>query len=206
MTDEHWQDPTQPWAPDETQTQWVRSGPTEGAHEWTAPAEDGGPQWADWDRSETTDYTAPGASSAGSSSSSSSSSEAAAGGGRSPAQRMVSLTSPGVLRLAAQVLCPLLLLAGLSFDDGGNNGWDAYTAWAIFAMVCALLQLAPVVGRRIGLADESSWSLDAVGTAGLVAYWVIIVLPGASSNTGFVQTLAVGFAVIGLWLSPGRRL
>lgn len=111
------------------------------------------------------------------------------------------------LRLLAQVACPLLLLVGLSFDDGAaRNGWHDYTAWAVFAAVCAVIQLAPLAGRSLGLTAENAWFLAAVGTAGLVGYWVIIVLPGVSSNTGFAQTLAAGFAVIGLWLSPGRRV
>jgi len=193
MTDERWQDPADGWASDETQTQWVRSGPPEGAREWSAPA-DGGAQaeWAEWDEPAAgTGWTAPPAE------------EAVA---PPPAERAKSLATLGVLRLAAQVACPLLLLVGLSVDEHGTNGWHAYTAWALFAVVCAVLQLAPVGGKRLSLTDESSWSLGAVGAAGLVAYWVIIVLPGASSNTGFVQTLAVGCAVIGLWLSPGRRL
>lgn len=203
MTDEPWQDPTDGWDSDETQTQWVRSGPPEaappdaappeGAREWSSPADSGAqPQWAEWEQpADGTGWAAPSAAEAIS---------------PSHAARAKSLATLGVLRLAAQVACPLLLLVGLSVNEHGTDGWHAYTAWALFAVVCALLQLAPVAGKRLGLTDESSWSLGAVGTAGLVAYWVIIVLPGASSNTGFVQTLAVGLAVIGLWLSPGRRL
>ncbi len=111
------------------------------------------------------------------------------------------------LRILAQVACPLLLLVGLTFTDGNvRSGWEAYPAWAIFALVCAVLQLAPLLGRSLGLTTENAWFLAAVGTAGLVGYWVIIVLPGVSSNTGFAQTLAAGAAVIGLWLSPGRRV
>ena len=103
--------------------------------------------------------------------------------------------------------CPILLLIGLTFgEDGAQSGWEAYTAWAIFAAVCSVIQLAPLVGRSLGLTPENAWFLAAVGTAGLVGYWVIIVLPGVSSNAGFAQTLAAGFAVIGLWLSPGRRV
>jgi hypothetical protein len=111
------------------------------------------------------------------------------------------------LRALAQVACPILLLVGLSFsEDGVQSGWEAYPAWAVFALVCAVIQLAPLVGRSLGLTAENAWFLAAVGTAGLVGYWVIIVLPGVSSNTGFAQTLAAGFAAIGLWLSPGRRV
>jgi hypothetical protein len=111
------------------------------------------------------------------------------------------------LRILAQVACPILLLVGLTFtEDHAQRGWQAYTAWACFAMVCALLQLAPLVGHSFGITAENAWFLAAVGTAGLVGYWVIIVLPDVSTNTAFAQTLAAGLAVIGLWLSPGRRV
>lgn len=123
------------------------------------------------------------------------------------AARTASLTNLHYLRVMAQVACPILLFVGLTFsEDNVQQGWAAYTAWAVFAMVCAVLQLAPLVGRSLGLTAENAWFLAAVGTAGLVSYWVIIVLPGVSSNTGFAQTLAAGLAVIGLWLSPGRRV
>jgi hypothetical protein len=121
--------------------------------------------------------------------------------------RTASWANLQALRVLAQVACPILLLVGLSFaEDGADTGWEAYTAWAVFAAVCAVIQLAPLVGRSLRLTTENAWFLAAVGTAGLVGYWVIIVLPGVSSNTGFAQTLAAGFAVIGLWLSPGRRV
>lgn len=123
------------------------------------------------------------------------------------AARTTSWANLHALRVLAQVACPILLLVGLTFgNDSSQTGWEAYTAWAIFAAVCAFIQLAPLVGRSLGLTTENSWFLAAVGTAGLVGYWVIIVLPGVSSNSGFAQTLAAGFAVIGLWLSPGRRV
>lgn len=53
---------------------------------------------------------------------------------------------------------------------------------------------------------EKLWTIAAIATAALIAYWVIIVLPGVSTNSAFVQTLGVGCAAIGIWLSPGRRL
>ena len=37
-------------------------------------------------------------------------------------------------------------------------------------------------------------------------FWVLVALPGVTSNQGFVLTLATASAVIGSWLSPGRRL
>lgn len=193
MTDEQWQPPTEPWSPDETQTQWVRSEPARGSVAWSPDAdESAAPQWGD--RQQTSPRTRP----------------TPEGGANAPSpvvesERGGAVRSLAGVRQAAQVACPLLLLAGLSFDELDTDGWHTATAWALFAVVCAILQLGPLAGRRVRLSDESSWFLCAVGTAGLVAYWVIIVLPGASTNAGFVQTLAVGLAGVGLWMSPGRR-
>ena len=97
------------------------------------------------------------------------------------------------------------MVIGLSFKDHGVYGWHEYTAWAVFAAVGAVLQLAPVARSSLSLAEDQAWFLAAVGTAALVGYWVIIVLPFVELNTGFAQTLGVVAAVIGLWLSPGRQ-
>ena len=40
----------------------------------------------------------------------------------------------------------------------------------------------------------------------LLLFWVLVALPGVTSNQGFVLTLATACALAGVWLSPGRRL
>lgn len=119
-----------------------------------------------------------------------------------PARSLAGLRS--ILQLAVPVLVIVALL--LTEDGAETNAFEDVTAWSIFAVVMALLQLAPLVGGALGLDKASAWSVGAVGTAGLVGYWVIIVLPGVSSNAGFMLTLATACAVIGCWLSPGRRV
>lgn len=186
--------------PDETLTQRITAPQPAQPARPAEPAQQ--PQWADWDQP----WQAPAEPEPGQASSPGQPgrSEKTAG---PVASRTSAFTNLSALRVFAQVACPVLLLIGLSFGENvGRNGWDAYPAWAVFAAVCAVLQMAPLVGGRLGLTAENSWFLAAVGTAALVGYWVIIVLPGVSSNSGFAQTLAVAFAVIGLWLSPGRRV
>lgn len=109
-----------------------------------------------------------------------------------------------ILQLAVPVLVVVALL--LTEDGAESNAFEEVTAWSIFAVVMALLQLAPLAGGALGLDRSTAWSVGAVGTAGLVGYWVIIALPGVSSNAGFMLTLAAACAVIGCWLSPGRRV
>lgn len=118
-------------------------------------------------------------------------------------------SQPGVLtgiRVSCQLLCPVLLVAGLSIPENDTQGWTAWPAWAIFATVAAFVQLVPLVRSVTSMSAATAWTLGAVATAALGGYWVVIVLPGVSSNTGFSQTLAVACAVIGCWLSPGRRV
>jgi hypothetical protein len=217
MTDEA-ERPPYPQNPDDTPTQWVASEPTPAdpstattrPEGWFGPPATNEPAWASWDEpwdppdqpfdqtagEDPPDVTEP--------SQDVPSQAATAGATRqtAPLAERRSWADLPALRILARVGCPILLLLGLTVgDDGRQNGWDSYRAWAVFAVVCAVVQLAP-----LGLAADSTWFLAAVGTAGLVGYWVIIVLPGVRSNAGFAQTLAAGFAVIALWLTPGRRV
>jgi hypothetical protein len=110
------------------------------------------------------------------------------------------------VRVLAQLTCLALIITGLSVRDNGVRGWTDLTAWAIFAAAAAVVQTAPLVGRGFGLDAATSWTVGAVATASLVAYWVIIVLPSVSTNAGFALTMGTAVAVIGSWLSPGRQL
>lgn len=104
-----------------------------------------------------------------------------------------------------QILCPVLIVAGLSLPEGGSVAWLNYLLWALFAAAAALVQLI-TLSRSVATSPGQRWSLAAVATAALVGYWVIIVLPGISANSAFLQTLGVGCAAVGLWLAPGRRI
>jgi hypothetical protein len=111
-----------------------------------------------------------------------------------------------VVRVLAHIACLGLIITGLSVKEDGVRGWTDVAAWAIFAATAAVAQTAPLVGRGFGLDAATSWTVGAVATASLVAYWVIIVLPSVSTNVGFALTMGTAAAVIGSWLSPGRQL
>ena len=117
-----------------------------------------------------------------------------------PAAAAPSLTLAGGAQLLAVVLTGL----GLSIPFTDANFWSTSLAWALFAMTAALVQLAPLFGRNSQGSPRKSWLVGACGTGGLLGFWVLIALPGVSSNQGFVLTLAVAAAVAGSWLSPGR--
>lgn len=197
MTHDPWQPPTEPWAPDETETQWVRSAPAESveAVDVTAPTV----PTATPARTEPFAHAQsvpPAAIDVPSNAAPSASSEGSTGS-----------ADLRLLRLVAQVACPLLLIAGLTWDVNGTNAWEATTAWALFALVCAVLQLAPLAGRYVGLklSTENGWFFAAIGAVGLAAYWLVVVRPDASSDAGFLLSMSAWLAVVGAWLTPGRH-
>lgn len=120
----------------------------------------------------------------------------AAGAERPPA------AAPQTTLTIAQILCPVLVIAGLTIPQNGSIGWADYTLWAIFAAVMSLAQLITLARDRD---PAQSGVIRTIATGALVAYWVVIVLPGISSNGGFLQTLGVGCAVVAAWLGGSRR-
>jgi hypothetical protein len=108
-----------------------------------------------------------------------------------------------ILQAAAAVL---MIVALVVSTDGQESFYSSTTAWAVFATVAALVQFAPSLAKTTGWSAERSWTIGAAGVGGMFAWWVLIALPGVSSNQGFVATLAVAAASVGLWLAPGRRL
>jgi hypothetical protein len=97
-------------------------------------------------------------------------------------------------------------LAGLFVPLGGATFWASAQFWSGFAAFCALLQLAPLARPVFGWPATRAWSVGAAGVAGLLLFWVLIVLPVVSSNSSFVVTVAVMAAAGGAWLAPGRPI
>ena len=106
------------------------------------------------------------------------------------------------------VLVSLVLLQfGLSLEFGTESFWSAVPLWSAFATVCVLLGLAAVAelipgGRRLA---GSGWTVAAAGLVGLAVFWVLVVLPNADTDRGFLLTAALGALGAALWLRAGRR-
>ncbi|RZU33866.1 hypothetical protein [Blastococcus saxobsidens] len=106
------------------------------------------------------------------------------------------------------VLVSLVLLQlGLSLEFGTESFWSAVPLWSAFATVCVVLGLAAVAelipgGRRLA---GSGWAVAAAGLVGLAVFWVLVVLPDADSDRGFLLTAALGALGAALWLRAGRR-
>jgi apolipoprotein N-acyltransferase len=104
------------------------------------------------------------------------------------------------------VFCGLATPAGLFVPEGGARFWESAQYWSVFAAVCALVQLAPLARPVFGGPARRAWTIGAFGVAGLLLFWVLIVLPVVSGDSAFVLTAAVAAAAGGAWLSPGRRI
>ncbi|WP_347058782.1 hypothetical protein ABC795_00295 [Blastococcus sp. HT6-30] len=105
------------------------------------------------------------------------------------------------------VLSLLLLELGLSLRFGTVSAWSAIPLWSAFATACVVLGLAASAGlvpagRR--LRGRTGWRIAAGGLVGLTVFWVLVVLPNADSDRGFLLTAALGALGGALWLTTGR--
>jgi len=107
-----------------------------------------------------------------------------------------------VLSLVAFIAVPI----GLFVPEHDSTFWNGAEAWGSFALLCAVLQLAPLGRSTLGWRPERSWTVGALGAGGLLLYWVLIVLPAVGRNTAFALTAGTAAACAAIWLAPGRRL
>jgi hypothetical protein len=107
----------------------------------------------------------------------------------------------GLLALLAVVAVVL----GLFVEEDGVNLWDASEAWSVFAIVCAIAQLAPLLRRTLRWSAERAWLVGVIAAAGLVLYWLLIALPAIARNTSFAITVGAAAAAGAAWLAPGRH-
>ena len=112
----------------------------------------------------------------------------------------------GVAAGALALLGGVIALIGLFVPYDGASFWASAQFWSGFAAFCAVVQLAPLARPVFGWSAGRAWSVEAAGVAGLLLFWVLIVLPVVATNSSFVVTAAVGAAAGGAWLAPGRRI
>jgi hypothetical protein len=98
-----------------------------------------------------------------------------------------------------------VVAVGLFVSEGGSSAFGRTPAWSAFALACLVLVAVGAFGGPQGPGSGRTWTLGVVGVSGLVAFWVLLVLPDISRNTSFALTLGVALASIALWLTPGRR-
>jgi hypothetical protein len=107
----------------------------------------------------------------------------------------------GGLAVAALALLEL----GLLVHEGGVRLWSSVPLWSGFASLAGLLGLAVLAGGvpRRGAAGRA-WPVAAAGLAGLALFWLLVVLPSADTDRGFLLTAALGCLGGAVWLSAGR--
>ncbi|TFV45414.1 hypothetical protein [Blastococcus sp. TF02A-35] len=105
------------------------------------------------------------------------------------------------------VLSMVALQVGLAREFGTESFWSAVPLWSAFATACVVLGLAAVAellpgARRLA---RSGWTVAAAGLVGLAAFWVLVVLPNADTDRGFLHTAALAALGGAVWLTAGRR-
>jgi hypothetical protein len=107
-----------------------------------------------------------------------------------------------VLALAAVVLLEIGLL--LHFGTA-HSFWTTVPLWSGFATLAALVGVLASTARGARPGTDRAWRISAAGLTGLAVFWVLVVLPVAASDRGFVLTAALGCLGVSLWLVPGRK-
>jgi len=105
------------------------------------------------------------------------------------------------------VLSVVLLEVGLALRFGFRSLWSVVPLWSAFATVAALLALLAVVASSAGsrLRPGVAWKVAAGGLVGLAGFWLLVVLPHAGTDRGFVLTAALAAMGAGLWIGAGRK-
>lgn len=112
-----------------------------------------------------------------------------------------------LLALGLAALGLVLVLLGLSLRFGEETLWSTIPLWSAFATLCAalgVLGFAPIhPGGRTG--TDSAWRMAAAGLLGLAVFWLLVVLPNADTDRGFLFTAALGALGAALWTGPRGR-
>jgi hypothetical protein len=121
---------------------------------------------------------------------------------RGPLDR-TALTGLGLAALAV-----VLVLLGVSLPFGGESLWSTVPLWSGFATLCAALGLLAFAafypaGNR--LRSGPTWRVAAAGLVGLSVFWLLVILPRADSDRGFVLTAALACLGGALWIGPRAR-
>jgi hypothetical protein len=112
--------------------------------------------------------------------------------------------------IGVAVLAFVLLELGLVLGFGTRSLWSAIPLWSAFATVTALLALlvfvaGPSSGSPAREASGVVRGAAAGGLAGVAVFWLLVVLPDAASNRGFVLTAALACLLAGVWIGRRRR-
>jgi hypothetical protein len=107
--------------------------------------------------------------------------------------------------LGLGVAAVLLVEVGLLLGFGGAARlWTTVPLWSGFATLAVLLTL-PAFLLGSGAAAGRAGRVALAGATGLAVFWLLVVLPVADTDRGFVLTAALACLGIGLWIAPPHR-
>jgi hypothetical protein len=101
----------------------------------------------------------------------------------------------------------VLLQLGLALDFGTQSLWDVVPLWSAFATAAVLVGLVALLvasSPRGRARAGQAWRVGAAALGGLAVFWLLVVLPGADSDRGFLLTAALGALGAALWVG-GKR-
>lgn len=110
---------------------------------------------------------------------------------------------PGRVALALAVLAAVALELGLTLSFGTRSFWSAIPLWSAFATVAGAAGLLAVAGRALG-GRIGAGRIAEAATAGLAVFWLLVVLPVADTDRGFVLTAALALLGAAAWFGSGR--
>jgi hypothetical protein len=111
-------------------------------------------------------------------------------------------------KVGLTVLALALLQLGLALEFDTESFWSVLTLWSAFAtlaVVVALLAFALSAVRGARLSEGTAWRIAAAGLVGLAVFWLLVALPNADSDRGFLLTAALGALGGALWVGTGRK-
>jgi hypothetical protein len=101
----------------------------------------------------------------------------------------------------------VLLQLGLALDLGTQSLWDVVPLWSAFATAAVLVGLMALLvasSPRGRARAGQAWRVGVAGLGGLAVFWLLVVLPGADTDRGFLLTAALGALGAGLWVGAKR--
>jgi hypothetical protein len=104
----------------------------------------------------------------------------------------------GALLLGAVAAVALEL--GLLMRGAGSSLWSSTPLWSAFASLAVVAGLAGVAARLAG-GRPSARPVALAGLAGLGAFWLLVALPTADTDRGFLLTAALGCLIGAVWLT-----
>jgi hypothetical protein len=105
--------------------------------------------------------------------------------------------------LLAGVVAAGALELGLLAHGGTASLWSRTPLWSAFATVAVVAGLAGVAAR---LAGNRPWAraVALTGLGGLAVFWLLVALPSADSDRGFLLTAGLACLAAAVWTS-GRE-